>query len=64
MVTTAEHGLIIYAADKKLPALDTASPKFIETRDRLAAFTASRNGGAVLSALVEAELAKSAPATE
>ena len=63
MITTAGQGLIIYAADKKLPVLDPASPKFTETRDRLAAFTASRDGGALLSAIVDAELAKSAPAT-
>lgn len=63
MIATAEKGLIVYAADKKLPPLDPKSPKFIETSERLASLTASRNGGAVLSAMVEAELAKSAPAT-
>lgn len=63
MVSTAEQGLIIYAADKKLPSADPASPKFTEMRQRLAAYTASRSGGERLAALVEAELAKSAPAT-
>lgn len=62
MVTTVEEGLIIYAADKKLPSSDPASPKFAETRQRLAGYTASRNGGDLLAALVETELAKSAPA--
>ncbi len=63
MVTTVEEGLIVYAADKKLPVADPASPKFAETRARLAAFTASRNGGDILAGLVDAELAKTAPAT-
>ena len=63
MVTTVEQGLIVYAADKKLPSADPTSPQFAETRTRLAAYTASRNGSDVLSGLVTAELAKSAPAT-
>lgn len=63
MVSTAEQGLIVYAADKKLPSSDPASPKFTEMRSRLASYTASRNGGERLAAIVEAELAKSAPAT-
>ncbi|MDF3058609.1 MAG: hypothetical protein K0R17_2824 [Rariglobus sp.] len=63
MVTTAEQGLIVYVADKKLPAADPSSPKYVETRDRLAGFTASRNGSAALASIVETELAKSAPAT-
>jgi peptidyl-prolyl cis-trans isomerase D len=60
MVTTVEQGLIVYAADKKLPSADPSSPEFAETRTRLAAYTASRNGSDVLSGLVTAELAKSA----
>ncbi len=63
MVTTGEQGLIVYAADKKLPPADPTSPKFTETRDRLAAFTASRDGSALLAAIVDTELTKSAPAT-
>lgn len=62
MITSGEQGLIVYAADKKLPAADPASAKFTDTKARIAAYTASRNGGAVLAALVEAELAKTAPA--
>lgn len=63
MSISVEQGLLIYAADKKLPSSDPASPKFTETRNRLAEFTASRDGGALLSAMVESELAKSTPAT-
>lgn len=63
MVSSPEQGLIVYAADKKLPAVAAGSPKFTETRDRLATFTASRNGGAALAAMVDAELAKTTPAT-
>ncbi len=63
MITTGEQGMILYAADKKAPEVDSSSPKYVQTRDRLAAFTASRDGGALLAAIVEAELAKSTPAT-
>lgn len=63
MVISGEQGLILYAADKQTPAFDPASPKFAETQKQLATFTASRNGGAVLAAMVDAELAKTAPAT-
>lgn len=61
MVTSGEKGLIVYAADKKLPDADPSSPKFAEMRDRLAMFTASRNGGAALAEIVDAELSKIAP---
>jgi hypothetical protein len=61
MVTTREQGLIVYAADKVLPTAEATSPKFTETRARLAAYTASRNGSEVLGEIVTAELAKSAP---
>ena len=63
MTTTVEKGVLIYAADKKLPASDPTDPKFAETRERIASFTASRNAGAILAAIVDSELAKSAPAT-
>jgi peptidyl-prolyl cis-trans isomerase D len=62
MISSGEQGILVYAADKKLPAADTTSLKFTDTRARIASYTASRNGGAVLAALVEAELAKTAPA--
>lgn len=63
MVSSGEQGLILYAADKKLPEIEPTSPKFAETRQRMETFTASRNGGAVLAAMVDAELAKTAAAT-
>jgi len=63
MITTGEQGLIVYAADKKLPPSDPVSPKFIEMRGRLASYTASRSGSELLATIVEAELAKTAPAT-
>ncbi len=63
MLTTQERGMIVYAADKQNPVATVGTPKFAETQARIAGYTASRNGGALLSALVEAELAKSEPAT-
>jgi peptidyl-prolyl cis-trans isomerase D len=63
MLTTQDRGIIVYAADKQNPVAAAGTPKFIDTQTRLAAYTASRNGGALLAALVEAELAKSEPVT-
>lgn len=62
MVATGEKGVIAYAVDKQVPEVDPSSPRYAEIRDRMASFTASRNGGARLAAIVEAELAKTAPA--
>jgi peptidyl-prolyl cis-trans isomerase D len=63
MVTTPAQGMIVHVADKKLPELDPSSAKYIEMRDRLASFTATRDGNALLASIVDAELAKTAPAT-
>ncbi|MFA6961472.1 MAG: peptidyl-prolyl cis-trans isomerase [Opitutaceae bacterium] len=63
MVSNAEQGLIVYAADKKLPTSDPTAPKYVEMRNRMATFTGSRNGSDLLADIVNAELAKSAPAT-
>jgi peptidyl-prolyl cis-trans isomerase D len=62
MISSVEQGFIVYAADRKVPDVDPASAKYTETRDRLAAIGASRNGGEILAQIVDTELAKTAPA--
>ena len=43
MITTRDHGLIVYAADKKLPEIDETSPQFTEARQQIA-MASSRMG--------------------
>ncbi len=64
MIISGDKGIIAYAIDKKLPDLDPAGSKFIETRGKLARYTASRDASEYLGELVERELAKSAPSVE
>jgi peptidyl-prolyl cis-trans isomerase D len=61
MVATNDKGYFVFAAQKKLPDLTEANPRFAQVRDQLRQMNASSNEGAVLNAMVEAELKKSAP---
>lgn len=62
MVPTGDKGVFTYIADKKLPDLTPANPRFAEVQKQLAQYTAAANQSAVLAALVETELKKHAPA--
>jgi peptidyl-prolyl cis-trans isomerase D len=62
MVIADEKGLIVFAAEKNLPAMDDNAPAFIEARTQLARMSGSTTGGAVMSELVERELKASTPA--
>ncbi|HTJ77921.1 MAG TPA: peptidyl-prolyl cis-trans isomerase [Rariglobus sp.] len=64
MVIAGDKGIIAYAVDKKLPDLDPTSAKYIETRDKIASYTASRDSSDALRTIIDNELAKSAPAVE
>ncbi len=57
----ANAGVFVYAADKKLPDLTEANPRYAETRTQLASFTARLGASAYLSELVEQELKKAEP---
>ena len=61
MISTGEKGLLIYAAQKELPDLTPANPRFAEIRTRLMGYISSANGNAALSGLVKAELDKTSP---
>lgn len=62
MVATGDKGVFTFVVDKKLPDLSPSNPRFAEIRTQLGQYTAAANESAVLSALVEAELKKHAPA--
>ena len=52
----------MHAAQKKLPDLTTANPRYAELRTQLMKYTSAANESAILSAMVEEELKKSGPA--
>jgi len=56
--------LLVHALKKEAPAFDPASPAVAEVKRQMAPVLAERNARSILSALAQAELAKSAPATE
>lgn len=56
----ANKGILVYAADKKVPEVSESNPQYAETRSRIAKYTASENGAQIVRQLVENELAKTA----
>jgi peptidyl-prolyl cis-trans isomerase D len=62
MVTTGDQGHLTFASEMKLPDTSSANPRFAEVRQQLMQFTSSASENALLSALVEAELRRTAPA--
>jgi len=61
MVVTGDKGLFVLAVDKQAPELTDKNPRFAESRDQIASFTARIGASAVLSELVEQELKKTTP---
>lgn len=57
-------GRLVYAAGQKLPVIDPASADYAAIRKDLAGSLSRSSAGALLDAVVEAELAKSAPVTD
>ncbi len=64
MIVAKDHGLIVYAADKKLPDLSETSPQFITMREQIALATSRDGAGAYLNQLVADELKRSEPVAE
>ncbi len=64
MVMNPDKGIFVYAADKKLPDLSESNPRFVETRNQLATYTASQGARAYLDEMVQKELKKSEPKAE
>ena len=61
MVIAADKGLLVYAADKKLPVLSDANPAYVATRTQLASLAARIGASQQLSELVATELKRSEP---
>ncbi|MBS0661775.1 MAG: peptidyl-prolyl cis-trans isomerase [Verrucomicrobia bacterium] len=61
MVIAKDHGLFVYAIDKKLPDLSESGPAFAAMRAQIAAVNGRIGASARLSALVEQELKRSEP---
>lgn len=61
MIVSRDNGLLVYAAEKKLPAFTETSPEFASTRTQIANAISRASAGAYLSNLVAEELAKSEP---
>jgi peptidyl-prolyl cis-trans isomerase D len=61
MIIAKEHGLIVYAADKKLPDLAETSPQFAAARTQIAMASSRLGASSYLSELITAELKKSEP---
>lgn len=57
-----DKAILLRVADKKLPDLTPANPRYDEIKERIATVLAQRNGEDALAALVEQELARTAPA--
>jgi peptidyl-prolyl cis-trans isomerase D len=64
MVRTQDKGLLVYAADKKLPDVSETNPEFQATRMQIAQATGARTGSEYIGELVQRELAKANPAAE
>ena len=61
MVKSSAKGILVYAADKKLPELSETNPQYVAVKAQLARATGSSTGGAMLTELVDQELKKSEP---
>lgn len=59
-----DAGVVVYAIDQQVPATDPNAPAFKEMKTRLADNIGQSNAQSVISALVEAELEKSAPVVD
>jgi peptidyl-prolyl cis-trans isomerase D len=64
MITTADQGFLVYAIDRKEPDPKAQAARVAEIRGQLAAYSARSGSGAYLTAMVQDELKRTAPATE
>lgn len=61
MTRAGDHGYILYAADKKLPDMSPANPKYAELRNQLATASSRFAMNSYLSELVSTELKRTEP---
>lgn len=62
VTVSRDKALLLHVSDKKLPDLTAANPRYDEIKERIASVLAQRNGEDALAAIVEQELARTAPA--
>jgi peptidyl-prolyl cis-trans isomerase D len=61
METTADKGVVVYAADKKAPAVDESNPRYAQIRTQLAATFARTDETTIMREVVEQELRRTEP---
>jgi len=61
MVVAGDKGILVLAVDKQAPDTSDKNPRFSESREQIASFSARMGASSVLSELVEQELKKSTP---
>jgi peptidyl-prolyl cis-trans isomerase D len=64
LAVSADKGIFVYVAEKKLPDLSESNPRFIEMRSQLAAYTSQSAAQAYISELVDRELKRTQPVAE
>ncbi len=64
MAVAGESGVFVFAAEKKVPDVNEADPRYVETRTQLANYSSQLGASSYLSDLVEQELKKSEPKTK
>ncbi|MFM1747693.1 MAG: hypothetical protein RLZZ188_1359 [Verrucomicrobiota bacterium] len=61
MVVAGDKGVLVLAVDKQAPDTSDKNPRFSESREQIASFSARMGASSVLSELVEQEMKKSTP---
>jgi peptidyl-prolyl cis-trans isomerase D len=61
MVINPKDGVIVYAADKKVPDLSESNPQYVETRNQLATLSARIGASSAISEMVQRELSRTEP---
>jgi peptidyl-prolyl cis-trans isomerase D len=61
MISSGDKGYIVYVAQKQLPDLTAANPRFAEIATRVAQYISQASESAILTARMEAELQRSGP---
>jgi peptidyl-prolyl cis-trans isomerase D len=64
MIIEKDHGVIVYAADKKIPDLNESSPEYTAARAQIAMTSARVGANSYLNDVVTAELKKIEPPTQ
>jgi len=64
MEATADKGVIVYAADKKVPATDESNPLFAQVKLQLSDSFARADATSIMRELVDSELKRSDPAAK